>query len=160
MEIGRISRRSRSLGGAMVGRNTVPSWRDVTLTNAQVKALRATPFQLVPAPGAGAFNEFVFAILVAITVVAAWTETADNLEIADGGGNVLSQQIESTGFMDQVGTEARYAYPKVDAVAQQNSSFVLHNSGDGEFGGGNAGSVLKVRTFYRVHALGSAWGTF
>lgn len=136
-------------------------YAQVTLTNAQIKALRATPVTLVAAPGAGKYLEFVSAQLFLDYGSNALTETADNLAVryTDGSGTIVSQAIEATGFIDQTADTATNALPKIDAIAAktacENKALVLHNTGDGEYGG-NAGAdtVMRVKIVYRVHQTG------
>lgn len=132
---------------------------NVSLTNANVLNLRATPITLVAAPGAGKVIEFVSATLL-FDRVGAYTESADNLAIrfVDGSGLIVSQAIEMTGFIDAAADAVTVALPKVDPLGVktlcENVALVLHNTGDGEFGGGNAANALRVRTVYRVHPTG------
>jgi len=131
-------------------------YADVTLTNAQMLALRATPIALVAAPGEGTVLEFVGALLKFDVTTAGYTETADNLAVRyeNGTGVIVSQAIESTGFLDQTTDGISNAPPKIDAIGLAvNKALVLHNPGDGELTGGNAANTLKVRTLYRVHTL-------
>lgn len=131
----------------------------VSLTNAQVLALRATPITIVSAPGAGKVIEFISSILL-FDRTAVYTETDDNLAVrfTDGSGLIVSQAIEMTGFIDAAADAVTVALPKVDPLGVktlcENKALVLHNTGDGEFGGGNAANVLRVRTQYRVHPTG------
>lgn len=130
----------------------------VTLTNAQILALRAAPVTLVAAPGAGFMHEFISAELILNATAGAYTETADNLAVrfVNGAGVIVSQAIEMTGFIDQAAQIRTNALAKIDTIATQaqadNQPLVLHNTGDGEFGGGNAANSLIVRVSYRTHA--------
>lgn len=131
----------------------------VSIAAAAVATLRATPVTLVAAPGAGKILEFVSAELILDWVTPGFTETTDNLAIryTDGSGTIVSQAIEMTGFIDQVADTRTNALPKIDAIsaktASENKALVLHNTGDGEFGG-SGGSALRVKVAYRVHATG------
>ncbi len=131
----------------------------VTLTNAQVKLLRGTPITLVAAPGAGYFLEFVSAELF-FDRTAVYTESADNLAIkyTDGSGQAASEDIEATGFLDAATDAIMPVKPVTSAVilkaAGENKALVLHNTGDGEYGGGNAANTLKCIVNYRTHATG------
>lgn len=136
----------------------------VTLTAAQVKALRATPQTLVAAPGSGYVLEFVAALLILDYATAAFTETSDNLVVRYTGttGTAASQAIEATGFIDQTADSITNAQPvnglfdaTPDALAANiaNAALVLHNTGDGEYGGSSA-STLTIKTLYRVWATG------
>lgn len=134
---------------------------EVAITNAEIKALRATPKTLVAAPGAGKYLEFVSAQLFLDYGSNALTETADNLAIryTDGSGAIVSQAIEATGFLDQTADTATNALPKIDAIVAksgcENKALVLHNTGDGEYAG-NAGAdtVMRAKVAYRVWSTG------
>lgn len=137
----------------------VVQWAEVSLTNAQVLALRATPITLVAAPGAGRVLEFLSAVLI-FDYTAAYTETADNLGVKyeNGSGVQVSQDIETTGFLDATADTLTRAIPKVDAIAAktgcENKALVLHNIGGDEFGGGDAGNAVRVKVAYRVMRTG------
>lgn len=136
---------------------TKPITEKVELTNAQIKALRATPVTLV--------NGLPSAVLLLDSVVLrlnyagtnAFTETADNMavKIDSGSGLAVSSAIEATGFIDQTATTLTRATPANDAIVASASavgkSLVLHNTGDGEYAG-NAGAdnTLTVWVTYRV----------
>lgn len=129
-----------------------------TLTSAQVKAVRATPIQLVPAPPAGFSLKFLWAkLFLDYGGTNAFTETVDNFAIRylDGTGVIVSQTIENTGFIDQAGDMETTAEPKIDVIATKAQSearaLVLHNIGDGEIAGNAANdNVLRVRTAYSI----------
>lgn len=131
----------------------------VSLTTTNIKALRATPFSLVVAPGAGKALEFVSAQLYYDYATAGLTESEDNFAVkyTDGSGVAVSQAIETTGFIDAAADYATNALPKIDAIVAkagaENQALVLHNTGDGEISG-TGGGVLRVRTTYRVHVTG------
>lgn len=129
----------------------------VTLTSAQIKALRATPITLVPAPKTGYVNVLVQACLkLKYGGTNVFTETADNLAIrfTDGSGAIVSQTIETTGFIDQSANTETSCLPKIDAIVASSASagapLVLHNTGDGEIAG-NAGNdnQLQVVVIYK-----------
>lgn len=127
----------------------------VTCTNAQFVAVRATPKQLVAAPGAGFALIFVGGHIT-IDYTAAYTESADNLAVryTDGSGVIVST-IETTGFVDATADSVMTMAPiaPTTAPAAVNAALVLHNTGDGEFGGGNSANVITITTFYRVVAV-------
>ena len=132
---------------------------EVSITNAEMLALRATPKTLVAAPGAGFFLEFVQAQLF-FDYTGAYTETADNMavKLGDGSGTAVSQTIEATGFVDATADTITNALPKIDAIVSktngENKALVLHNTGDGEYGGGNAANAIRVKVRFRIHATG------
>jgi hypothetical protein len=126
----------------------------VTLTNAQVLALRATPITLVAAPGAGKANIFE-RVVIEFDRTGAYTETTDNMAVkyTDGSGVVVSETIESTGFVDASADAVITARSAASPLVTANAALVLHNTGDGEFGSGNAANVWRVTTWYRVRTL-------
>jgi hypothetical protein len=132
---------------------------EVSITNAQMLALRATPITLVAAQGAGRVIEFVSAQLF-FDYTAAYTETADNMAVRlnNTTGAIVSQAIEATGFVDSTADVITNALPKIDTIvagaSAANLPLVLHNTGDGEYGGGNAANILRVKTVYRVWSTG------
>lgn len=134
-------------------------YAEVSITNAEMLALRATPKTLVAAPGAGKFLEFV-SLQLFFDYTGAYTETTDNMAVrlTDGTGIIVSQAIEATGFVDAAADTVTNALPKIDAIAAktaaENKALVLHNTGDGEYGGGNAANVVRAKVTYRIHSTG------
>jgi len=134
-------------------------YAEVSLTNAQMLALRATPISLVAAPGAGKLLEFISAQLF-FDYTGAYTETADNMAVkfTDGSGAAVSQTIEATGFVDATADTVTNGLAKIDAIvaatSAANQALVLHNTGSGEYGGGNAANAVRVKVAYRVHSTG------
>ena len=132
----------------------------VQISNAEIKALRAAPKELVAAQGADAYIELVSAVLVMDYGTNVLTESADNLviEYATSGADVTAA-IEMTGFIDQaVDQMAFVAHAPIATDAASdilNNALQLFNTGDGEFGG-NAGAdtTMTVHITYRVHTAG------
>lgn len=134
---------------------------EVALTNAEIKALRATPKQLVAAPGAGKMLVLIRAALLLDFGSNVLTETTDNLGIkfTDGSGVQVSDDIEATGFIDAAADTVVFARPKLDAITakagSENKALVLHNTGDGEWGGNAGGDTLmRVKVWYAVLTTG------
>lgn len=153
-----------------VGTKASPTWQlssgsvlrtaEVSITNAEMLALRAAPKELVAAPGAGKVIEFVSMVLL-FDRTAAYTETADNMAVkyVDGSGTAISVAIESTGFVDAAADAVYFAMPLAGTVLGvktlfENQKLVLHNTGDGEFGGGNAANVVRAKVTYRIWSTG------
>lgn len=158
-----VTKRRALVGGASVSIETVPAFREVALTNAQMLAIRATPITLVPAPGnARTMRMFSHAVIVASVAAGVYTETADNLVVrqTNGSGVILSDTIEATGLLTVAAVKFSMARRLTDPIgALLNQALVLHNSGDGEYGGGNAANVVRVRCYYCDIFIPSAWGT-
>lgn len=139
---------------------TLIKYATVALTNANIKALRATPITLVAAQGANKVIELISATLKLVAGTNVLTETADNMAVkyTDGSGVAVSQAIEATGFIDQAANTVTNALPKIDAIAalsvSANQALVLHNTGDGEYAGNAANdATMTVKIAYRVHDL-------
>lgn len=134
---------------------------ETVLTSAQVKALRATPVTVVPAPGAGKSLEFVSALLQLNYGGANAFTGPQNLAVKykDSASAAVSQPITGTGFIDQATDMVTSALPKADAIATravaENQPLVLHNTGAAEITGNAANdNLLHVKVLYRVHTLG------
>lgn len=137
----------------LIGEIGVAITKDVTLTNAEMLALRATPKEIIPAPGAGKMIELISATLV-FDYTAAYTETADNLGFLLGAAGTSVATVETTGFLTATADTATKATlaaaSNIALTAADNKSIVLQNTGDGELGGGNAANLLKVSVLYRI----------
>jgi len=152
----------KSKGNFVVGRMSSEnlSIDTTTITNAQMLVLRATPISLVPAKGAGTVIEFVSAMFFVDASAGVYTESADNLAIKyiDGSGVAVTGTVECTGFITVADEMATTVVAKLDSIATDaqcvNQALVLHNIGDGEFGGGNAANDMICKVSYRVHAAG------
>lgn len=142
------------LGGSCLHQDTVE------LTNAEIKALRATPKVLVAAPGSGKFIEVKSVVLILDYGSNALTESADNLVVEYGTSNDdISAAIEMTGFIDQTADTIMSAVMLSQAANAAtdmvNNTVELFNTGDGEIAG-NAGldTTLTVKISYVIHASG------
>lgn len=129
----------------------------VTLTNAEIKALAASPKELVAAPGAGKLLEFVSAMLILTAGTEVLTEADDNLAIEydDGSAVAASGTIEATGFIDQAADTVTNALPAADAIDASadivNKNLALVNLADEFAGNATADATMEVIITYRVH---------
>jgi len=137
------------------GVNPVETVR-VSLDQAAINALAAAPQTLVAAPGNDRVIQFLGAQLVYDYSTAAYTITAGGDDLAirytDGSGAIVSETIETTGFIDQVVDMVQNAVPKADVIAAAtaavNQPLVLDNIGANEFT--NGGGTLDVIVSYKV----------
>ncbi len=126
----------------------------VTLTNAQVLTLRATPVTIVAAPLATKAIVFKSAAITVDGTAGAFTESTANLgfKMVDGSGVQVATTVETTGFIDQAGIMHTRANPKLDpimtAAQVAGKALVLHNLGAGEYAGGNVANSMKVTVYY------------
>lgn len=138
-----------STGGGLV--------KTTTITNAQIKALRAAPLDLIAAPGAGKMivvDSLTLQLNYAGTNV--FTETTDNFVLEYSDGQDITGAIETTGFIDQSADTVAVYYPSniaamATATVGVNKSVRLFNTGDGEIAG-NAGAdnTMLATVMYRV----------
>jgi len=127
---------------------------ETTISAAAMKTARATPVELVAAPGAGYVLEFLGAVFI-YDYTAAFTESSDNAVVryTDGSGAIASTTLETTGLLDATSDQLRTLKAiSTDLTPVANSPLVFHNTGDGEWGG--TGSVVRIRVSYRVHPTG------
>ena len=147
--------------GAVLGASKVIT-TTTNLTSAQVKALRATPIDLTPAPGADTFIQLLGALLVLDYGSNAFTESSDNLVIQyETSGVDACAAITGNGFITATADTIAVAVPTAIAGAAaasfNNKKLQLFNNGDGEIAGNAANdSQLTVQVTYAVHTLGLA----
>ncbi len=143
------------------GTDDIPVWTqidsgttfmaDVQLTNTQVLNLRATPRTLVPAPGSGYAILLDAVYIVVDDAAGAWTESTDNLVVEYAtGADILT--VETTGFLTGavLNRVQRPDHTTAAIALVDNSALQIKNSGDGEFGGGNAANTLSIRSIYTI----------
>jgi len=128
----------------------------VTLTNNEIKNLRASPKELVATAGTYWYLELVRVILMLDYGSNVLTEAGDNLVVEYSNGVDISAAIEMTGFIDK---NANYvimanglALGTTAASSIRNKAIRLFNTGGAEFGG-NAGNdtTMLVIVIYRKH---------
>jgi hypothetical protein len=139
---------------------TLIKYLSTDLTNANIKALNATPIELIAAPGADKFIEVISAKLILDYGSEVFTESADNLILAyDDGTTQVGDTIEATGFIDQsADTVTNWIGVKdgiVSAALSVNKNVSISNSGDGEYAGNaSADSTMTIKIIYRTHTAG------
>ncbi len=128
---------------------------DKLITTGQVLALNATPIEVVAAPGPGIYREFLGAYLFLDFNSAAYAGIAAGEDLVfkytNAAGVAVSQQVETTGFLNATSDALAMAYPDAADVsgliaAVVNAPIVLHLL-VGEVITGD--SPLKVRTYFR-----------
>lgn len=130
----------------------------ITLTSAEIKALRATPITMIPAAGAGTS----FMIIQAQAKLnyggtSPFTNPQDlALKLGIGGANI-SDAFQGTGFIDQSADTYAITIPSgasggsYPASAYENVDIVLQNTGASEITGNAADdNTLVVTISYRL----------
>lgn len=133
---------------------SVIQYAEVSISVAEMLALRASPKTLVAAPGAGYVLEFISATFI-FDYAAVFTDSSDDIVVrfTDGSGAIASTTLDVTGLLDNAADGIRTLKPiTTDLTPVANSPLVLHNVGNGEWGG--TGSPCRVKVAYRVHATG------
>jgi len=134
----------------------------VTLTAAQLKLLATTEIEIVAAPGADKFLQFLGATLILNYGSEVLAEDADNMDIEydDGTGAAVCTTIECTGFIDQAADQLAVITPiviaSVTAAANVNKNLALVNNNDNFTGNATNDATLTVKTVYAVHEVGLA----
>jgi len=134
-------------------------YKKISLTSAEVKALVASPKELVATPGSGFIVKYHSADLkLNYGGTNVFTEAGDNFQIGYNDGAVqVSNTIETTGFIDQAADQwitSTANYDITDTSANlENKNLALKNIGGG--GGeiaGNAGAdnTLDVHLWYSI----------
>ncbi len=140
-----------TIEGAMIG------FTEVSVSSAELLALRATPKTLVAAPGAGKVLDFVEAVLLH-DAATAYVESAANLGIKyeNGSGAQVSETLDVTGFIDQTADTMAKMGPAAPAPiaksACENKALVLHQLGAAEWTTGTG--TLRVRITHRTWNTG------
>lgn len=130
----------------------------VTVSTAELLDLAASPKEIVAAPGAGKFIQFLGAQLVLDYNSAAYVDGGYNLAFryTDGSGVIVSEAIEATGFADATADTITNSIPKKDAIVAAagavNQALVLDNTGAGEWTTGD--SDIDVMVLYKVVTSG------
>lgn len=131
---------------------------EVTVSSAELLALRATPKTIVPAAGAGKMNVFQQAIVLADNGTAYVVGTNDlAFRMASTTGDIVSQTIDTAGLLDSTSDICSFVGPiatdtKSPKADVENTPIVLHNTGAGELTTGTG--VLRVKLWYSIIKTG------
>lgn len=131
---------------------------NVTLSPAQIIALRATPITVIPAPGAGNVIELIEGGAYLAYGTAAYVGAYSlQLKYQNGSGAAVSEVIPNTGFVaatasTAVGIEKISTGTPVLKTASDNQPIVIHNTGAAELTTGD--SPIRLRLMYRVVPAG------
>jgi len=128
----------------------------LVVTATQLKALAATPITIVAAPASGYVTEFISAVLVYDYLTTPFTLNGDNdiaIRYTNGAGAIVSDTIDTAGFIDQANDEIRLAMPIAGTLDLVPSAvLVIDNIGGSEWTAGLGDLTVKVT--YRTHLTG------
>lgn len=131
---------------------------EVSISSAELLALRATPKTIVAAPGAGKMLVFHDMLVLADNILA-YTVGANDfaLRYKDTAGDIISQTIDSAGLLDQVVDISTQVEPiatdsKSPKADVENQPLVMHNTGAAEWTVGTG--ALRVKIWYSVITTG------
>jgi Tfp pilus assembly protein FimT len=129
----------------------------LTLTAAQIKAIRATPITILPALDSGFVYELVGGIAhFKYPGTNVFTNPQNlSLRYKDATGVVISQAITATGFLDQATSMQTSILALVNAIATKTQAngqaVVIHNVGASEItGNAGADNTIDIMIRYRV----------
>jgi hypothetical protein len=153
-----------------VGTISVPVWvltqgpaniitAKVTLTSAQVKALRATPITVAPAPGAGFVNDLISWSGYLKAGANVFTNPQDlAIKPKDGTIAQVSESMTAAGWLDQATSFFTTGLVKKNVpltkASVDNQPLVVHNIGASEItGNAAADATITIVIAYRVVAI-------
>lgn len=131
----------------------------VTLTSAQVKAARATPITILPAPGAGKVNRIISASgYIAYGGNNAFTNPQNfSMKYKDGTTTALNV-FTAAGWLDQTASEQQQSVLVAGVIISKansdNQPVVIHNVGGSEITGNAAGdNTMTFKVAYAVDSV-------
>lgn len=161
--VGEVLRSDASVGAILLApkayrdRATAPTLTTtVTIANAAVRTLNATPVTLLPAPGAG-FAYLVDRVVAKLDyATAAFDDAAAGEDLAfkytDGGGAQLTSPVDHDGFANASADVVRAVAPVAELTLLANAAVVAHIL-SGEWYSAAGGSDLVITLHYRIVAV-------
>lgn len=131
----------------------------IEISATEIKTLRATPKELIPAPGVGKLILMEHALVKFTAGSEVLTESSDNLAIKydDGVATSAVHSLETTDFIDQtvdmiersISVSGTISIDEYANVVNKNVS--IFNDGDSEFAGNASNdAALTVTVIYRI----------
>lgn len=127
----------------------------VTLTNAQLRTLNATPVDVIAAPGTGKFIlvESVLGKLNYATAAFDSVGSGDDLTLKyTNGSGATAATLETTGWLDQTADTYKYSRSAIDVVPVANAKVVAHIA-TGEIYGSAGGGTVTLKIRYRIVSM-------
>lgn len=133
--------------------------KQITLTSAELLALKATPVELLPAPGEGKYYVVFHAVADYKFGTTPYTNDGpDSLDIAQGENGLI--QFNDNELLESPSTSRLYmkaaqslggpanTFASVDGPGTQNQPLTIANLGATEITGGDG--VLTVFVYYKI----------
>lgn len=151
-ELKRIWRAVRSAGST-----PVLQVAEVTLTDAQIKALPTTPIQIVATPGAGKYIKYLGSALVLDVTAGIYTNlNTSSMNIRRVGQNPLTVDFSGSYLEDNSNiwvyqdTSVNDDGVPVPIAELENLAIEISSQNTGNLTGGNAANTLKITVYYIV----------
>ena len=126
----------------------------VTIANAAVRTLNATPVTVIPAPGVGKAIVDVSVQAKYVYATAAFDSVGANDDLAfkytDSSGAKVCGDIETTGWLDQSSSAWRATGPVVTSMTPVENAAIVAHMLTGEVYSAAGGGSLVIRAQYRV----------
>ena len=123
--------------------------KEVSITSAELLALRASPKELVPAPGAGIVLQFMGAVAFLDYGSATYTANGNlTINYTDNSGTAVSDSVAAANLFHQVDDcIEEFAILSAETELTANAALVLVEAG-GEATTGDSPMTIKI--FYRI----------
>jgi hypothetical protein len=136
-----------------------PSFTTITISHAQLIALKGTVVELVPAPGAGKVIIVEFVSILQNTTAGAYTVGEfEQLKFRYGSATgPVTVSIQTDTFLDDATKQLLLPTVSYVALVQaniENKALVLHHDSAIEMTGGDAANDLKIKISYRLESTG------
>jgi hypothetical protein len=125
--------------------HSIPSFKDVTLTAAQLDALAATAVELIAAPGAGKIIQFLGAQVFLDYGTATYAGSSETITFKYENGSGATVGTITEAFIESTADAYMWVNP-ISAVGLANKALIAIASADLTTGD----STMKMRLYYRI----------
>jgi hypothetical protein len=130
---------------------------DLDLSNAQTKVLNATPVQILAAPPAGYYYEFVSfsARMVYATAIFDSVGATETVSMYDAAANLMASCPDATGFGDSAVTISQLCVLQLGGLGEAGmpTTAITVKIDNGEWYAAAGGGALHFQLLYRIRTL-------